>query len=214
MQAHALGRLMLVVATLLWDANAKSFAFSRMYDESWVEKLFNGFERNLSLPFRKVLFTDRVRPLPEDIEQFVDPGLGLGGYGDCIRPYELGEPMILVGLDTIVIGDIRQLADYCLSADTIALPRDPFRLEQACNAVSLVPAGNAHVFERHQGENDMEWMRQQPHVFIGDLWPGQVVSYKGHVKPRGLGDARIVYFHGQEKAHELQHVDWIGKHWR
>lgn len=204
----------LVVATLLWDANASSFAFSRCYDESWVTKLFNGFERNLSDPFRKVLFTERARDLPEDIEQLVIPGLGAGGYGDCIRPYQLDEPMILVGLDTIVTGNIDHLARYCFDADVIALPRDPYRLEQACNAVALVPAGNAHVFDRHRGENDMVWMRQQPHVFIDDLFPGQVCSYKGTVRQNGLGDTRICYFHGEEKPHQLSHIPWVQEHWR
>ncbi|PWJ81490.1 hypothetical protein C7441_11022 [Pseudaminobacter salicylatoxidans] len=205
---------MLVVATLLWEPNATSFKFSRCYDETWVKKLFNGFERNLDLPFRKVLYTDRIRPLHDDVEQFVIPGLGAGGYGDCIRPYELDEPMILVGLDTIATGNVDHLARYCLNADVIALPRDPYRLEQACNAVALVPAGNGHVYERHRGQNDMEWMRTQPHVFLDDLWPGHVQSYKGTVRQTGLGDTRIVYFHGEEKPHQLPHVEWVREHWR
>jgi hypothetical protein len=49
---------------------------------------------------------------------------------------------------------------------------------------------------------------------IDDLFPGQVVSYKGEVKKHGLTDAtRIVYFHGQDKPHELPHVGWIARHW-
>jgi hypothetical protein len=54
-------RLMLHVVTLLWDANLHSQVFSRDYDESWVEKLYRGFARNLSEPFRFVVFTDRER---------------------------------------------------------------------------------------------------------------------------------------------------------
>ena len=50
---------MLIVASLLWDANTQSLPFSSMYDESWVLKLHGGFKRNLTQPFRFVLFTDR-----------------------------------------------------------------------------------------------------------------------------------------------------------
>lgn len=59
----------------------------------------------------------------------------------------------------------------------------------------------------------MEWVRRFAHRFIDDLFPGQVLSYKGAVKRQGLGDARIVYFHGREKPHELPHVGWIREHW-
>lgn len=58
----------------------------------------------------------------------------------------------------------------------------------------------------------MDWLRRQPHAVIDDLFPGQVVSYKGHVMQHGLGDARIVYFHGFEKPHEL-HLEWINRNW-
>ena len=43
---------MLTVVAPLWDANEKSLSFSRCYDESWVEKLYAGFCRHLTRPFR------------------------------------------------------------------------------------------------------------------------------------------------------------------
>lgn len=204
---------MLTVCTLLWEPNSKSRSFSQCYDETWVRRLFNGFSRNLSIDFRKVLYTDRQRDLPADIEQVVIPGLGQDGYADCIRPYELNQPMILCGLDTVVTGNIDHLADYVLSGRQYALPRDPYNRSQACNGVALVPAGMARIAAEHDGANDMEHVRRYPHVFIDDLWPGHVVSYKGHVRAHGLGDARIVYFHGHEKPHQLDD-EWIVTNWR
>jgi hypothetical protein len=203
---------MLTVATLLWDANDASLPFSRCYDESWVTKLHDGFDRHLRQPFRFVLFTDRARRLPAHIEQ-VRLKADRPDYSNCIEPYRFGVAMILVGLDTIVTGNIDHLADYCLTADTIALPRDPYAPQRACNGVALVPEGHQGVWRNWRGENDMEWMRRQDHVFIDDLFPGHVVSYKGSARDRGLGDARIVYFHGQEKPHQLPHVPWIEENW-
>lgn len=204
---------MLTVATLFWEANAHSRDFSRAYDESWVEKLYRGFRRNLTADFRFVCFTDRRRHFGEpEIEQERirdrEPS-----YATCIEPYRMGVPMILVGLDTVVTGNIDHLAAYCQEAGRFALPRDPFRPTIACNGVALVPTGHRNVATMHRGENDMEWVRRFPHAFIDDLWPGHVVSYKGHVEKRGLGAARIVYFHGKRKPPELGHVGWLKEHW-
>lgn len=204
---------MITVSTLFWQANHHSKSFSRMYDESWVEKLYRGFARNLTKPFRFVCYTDRDRAFAEPVEvrRLRNPK---PSYGDCIQPYEMGEPMILVGLDTVITGNCDHLPDYCLNADVIALPRDPFHRSRACNGVALVPAGNEHVWTHWRGENDMDWMRRQEHVFIDDLFPGHVQSFKGDVKAKGLGDTRIVYFHGKEKPGEPGMPAWVAEHWR
>lgn len=204
---------MLTVASLLWEPNNTSQSFSCCYSEAWVTRLHGGFARNLTVPWRFVLFTDRTRPnLPATIKQerirSASPD-----YGTCIEPYRYGVPMILVGLDTIVTGNIDHLAAYCFTADKIALPRDPYAPYRACNGVALVPGGFQSVYRNWRGENDMVWMRQQPHVFLDDVFPGHVASYKGRVRDNGLGDTRIVYFHGAEKPHELSEVPWIRRHW-
>ena len=204
---------MLHVAACLWDANLRSADFSRCYDDSWALKLYHGFRRNLTQPFRFVLFTERDRDLPVEIVQerleTLDPT-----WAALVEPYKLNEPSIFVGLDTVITGNIDHLADYVLAGGKYALPRDPYNKAQACNGVQLVPAGMRRVFDDWRGENDMEWMRRFPHAIIDDIFPGDVVSYKGHVLYRGLGDARIVYLHGHPKMHDLAHVPWVAEHWR
>jgi len=197
---------------MLWDANEKSFPFSRCYDETWVRKLYDGFARNLKMPYRFILFTDKPREIDRDIIQIFIDGKN-PGYEVGIEPYRLNEPMILVGLDTIITGSIDHLAEYCLTQKLMALPADPFEPNTVCNGVALVPAGFRSVYKHWNGENDMAWMRRQLYKVSDSLFPGQIVSYKGHVKYRGLGDARIVYFHGEEKPHQLPDVAWIKQHW-
>lgn len=204
---------MLTVATLLWEPNAASRSFSRMYDERWVVRLLNGFWRNLTHEFRFVLFTDRDRDLPSCIEQRRIRA-ETPDYGTCIEPYALGEPMILVGLDTLVVGNIDHLADSCLTRKDLGLPRDPYRKSQACNGVALVPRGFEVIAHEHRGENDMEWVRRFPHSYLDDEFPGHVVSWKGDVEKRGAGDARIIYFHGERKMHQLAGHPLIRDHWR
>lgn len=204
---------MITVATLLWDANQNGLPTSSCYSEVWAERLYRGFARNLTAPFRFVCYSERERSFAEPIECIASLP-SKPSYGDCIRPYELNEPMILVGLDTIITGNIDHLATFCLEAEVIGLPRDPYMPSRACNGVALVPAGNRHVWESWTGANDMEHMRAQDHVFLDDVFPGAVESYKGAVRDRGLGDTRIVYFHGREKPHELPHGGWVREHWR
>jgi hypothetical protein len=204
---------MLHVSACLWDATIRSAPASRCYDDSWAVKLYFGFQRNLTRPFRFVLFTERDRDLPAEIVQerleTLDPT-----WAAIVEPYKLNEPSILVGMDTVITGNIDHLADYVLAGNKYALPRDPYHHSIACNGVQLVPAGMRHVFDDWRGENDMEWCRGFPHDFIDDLWPGHVVSYKKRVLHHGLGDARIVYFHGTPKMHEIAHVPWVRDNWR
>ncbi len=204
----------LVVATCLWDANRNTKDFSLGYTEDWVEKLYRGFQRNLSVPFRFVVFTDKDRTFCDGVNQ-ERLGSPEPDYGSFTEPYRLNDPMILVGLDTIVVGNIDHMAEYCLTADKIALPRNPYKPEQSINGVALVPAGWRNVFDDWRGENDMEWLRTFPWQPIDDLWPGQVVSLKAHrIRDVGLGDARIVYFHGRPKPPALMNLDWIRNNWR
>lgn len=204
----------LTISACLWDANEKTEAFSKCYTDEWAVKYFNGFRRNLTCPVRAVLFTDRQRDLPEDIEQIVELDLGAHGYGDCVRPFKLNEPMIFAGLDTVVVGNCDKFARYCFEADKIALPKHPYE-DWSINGVVLTPAGQRRIFDDWRGENDMKWMRSWPHNRIDDLWPERVVSYKKKVRGQGgpPSKARIVYFHGFPKMHEAMNEKFVRQHW-
>lgn len=207
---------MITVATLLWDANPQSYSFSRCYTEEWVEKLHAGFRRNLTVPMRFVCFTDRPRQFSAGIDtQWLE---GEPSYASCIEPYKLNEPMIVVGLDTIVVGNCDHLAAYAIGGKKLAAPRDPVFPDKVCNGVVLAPQGCAEVWRSFKGGNDMEHIREMwkrgDVAVIDDIFPGQVVSYKGKVRADGLtDDTRIVYFHGRNKPHELGHIGWIARHW-
>lgn len=205
---------MIHVACCLWDANDLSVHFSRDYDASWVEKLYRGFKRNLTVPFRFICYTDWARNFREPIGEVVNGTLGQNGYGDMIRPFELNEPMILVGLDTVITGNIDHMAEWCLSARQIAMPIHPREPHHACNGVVLVGKGNRRIFDEWKGENDMVWLRRWPHQFIDQLWPGHVESYKAHVRGRGLtAETKVVYCHGNPKPPAIREK-WIEEHWR
>lgn len=205
---------MLYVSTCLWNANSKSEPFSQCYTEEWVEKLYRGFYRNLTVPFRFVCFVDRLREFKEPIlqEKLRSP---YPDYGCFIEPFRMNLPMILVGLDTLIVRNIDHMAHYCLNESRLALPRNPYQKDQSINGVALIPSGHRGIYDGWNGENDMEWLRRFPNRWIDDLWPGQVLSLKFHdVRRKGLQDASIVYMHGRPKQHQLMNYDWLKEHWR
>jgi hypothetical protein len=201
----------ITIATCFWEANGTSHQFSRCYDESWVEKLYRGFERNLTVDFEFTCFTDKFRTYQEPIGQQLFRDCRQPDYGSMIEPFIIGEPMIVVGLDTVVCGNIDHLAEWCMTADRIALPNPYGKLP--CNGVVLCPGGKQEIFDDWGGENDMEWLREQRHATIDDIFPGDVVSYKAHVRGQGLAGAKIVYFHGVPKPHQLPAEPWVRENW-
>jgi hypothetical protein len=208
---------MLNVACCLWDPNARSQEFSRCYDESWVEKLYRGFARHLSLPFRFVCFTDRERSFSSGIEQeFLRTEVP--HYGCLIEPFRLNEPTIICGLDTVIVGNLDHFAAYCLEADRPALPGHPTNKPKFgfINPVVFSPAGFGWLYDEWHGENDMDYLKRRDFNDASELWPGQLLSLKLHQVVLGStppADARIIYFHGRQKPHELGNVGWINQHW-
>lgn len=205
---------MLTVATCFWRANSKTATESWGYEPHWVDRLYRGFARNLTQPFRFVAFTDREYEFREPVEQrrlsSDEPG-----WESMIEPFQLEGPLIVTGLDTIVTGNCDALADWCETArNVIALPRSPGK-DYACNGVALVPRGMTRIHAEWRGENDMEWLRTFPHVFIEDaIGEGVVASFKCGVRSRGLGDTRIVYFHGRPKPNDALLLPWVRENWR
>lgn len=205
---------MITVATAFWTPNARSQSSSTVYTEEWVNRLYRGFARNLTAQFRFVCFTDRPRNFADGIEQ-ERLSAKIPDYGCMIEPFRLGVPSIIVGLDTVIVGNIDHMVRYCLTAGRIALPRDPYQPARSINGVALVPVGFRHIAEDWRGENDMEWLRTFDAAFIDDLWPGEVLSLKFHkVRDLGTQGARIIYMHGRPKQNDLTHLDWIKENWR
>ncbi len=187
---------------------------SRCYDESWVEKLYRGFARNLTVPFRFVVFTEKERAFSKTIEQMPIIRRPIH-YGACVEPFILNEPMIFVGLDTVIVGNCDKFARWCLQhPGKLALPKHPYE-DWSINGVVLWGGGNPAIFNNWSGENDMDWMRSFPHARIDELWLDRIVSYKARVAKQGNLPPKcsIVYFHGKPKMQELQHEKFVRQHW-
>ena len=188
---------MINIACAFWDANPLSKQFSRHYTEADVCALYRGFDKHLTIPFRFICWSEQDRDYAEPAIEQRRLRDERPSYGSLTQCYELNEPTIMVGLDTVIVGNIDHIARYCFEATKPAVPMDPFYPDQVCNGVTLVPAGNDWLWREYPGQNDMDWIRDSWKagriVAFDKLFPGQIVSFKRHVRKDGLtDDTRIV----------------------
>ena len=178
------------------------------YSPEWVDKLCRGVMRNYSKPFKFVCFTN------EDWLSFKEEitlvSLVPGSWHTiCKQQHALDcDNLVILGLDTIITGKLDEIFAF---EGALAVPRDPYMPDQPCNGVVIQRGARPDIASATAG-SDMMVIRQFPHQYLDDLFPGQVLSYKVHVKLNGLGDARLVYFHGVPKPSDLQD-DWVKEHW-
>lgn len=198
---------MVTVATV-YHEGPRVPSWSSCYTPEWVDKLYRGVARNYTKPFRFVCLVDREGyKFEEDIE--THPLWTVQWEKACIQLYGVqAKRLVLLGLDTIVCGNVDHIFAY---EGRLAVPRDPYAPTRACNGVVLCPTREDIV--ARTGQDDMRILDVFEKEWLDDLFPGQILSYKVHVAPVGLRDARIVYFHGEPKPHVLTE-DWIQENWK
>lgn len=197
---------MVTVVCAFYQGGKRVPAASRCFTKEWVEKLYRGVKKHYSKPFEFLCYTDRPYPFKEPIDQ---RPLEHTNWATCLQQC-FGAParrIVFMGLDTVITGNVDHIFAY---RGKLAVPIDPYRPGQACSGVVLCPSRKD--IAATPADNDMLALQQHPHEFLDDLFPGQIVSYKAQVRPNGLGDARIVYFHGEPKPHEL-HDPWVEENW-
>lgn len=190
-----------------------------IFTPEWVDRLYRGIKRHCTRPFRFVCYVDRDYTFAERVEtrKLVMPYRNMFSLLEPFRE-DLGR-VVFMGLDTIIVGNIDALADY---AGPFAMLQDPYYPDRDCSGVMCFPHTPAvwEAFkaghEKHAREqtmfgfpSDMIWLNTVPHERLAI--PG-IYSYKAHCREGMPADARIVYFHGKEKPHELD-LPWVREHW-
>lgn len=197
---------MITVATVYHESPNVPY-FSKCYTPEWVDKLYRGISRNYHEPFRFVCLTDREYEFEERVEQ---ERLWTTNWPTAsIQAYGINaERIAFMGLDTIITGNLTEIFGY---GGPLAVPRDPYNPGSPCNGVVLCPP-RPDIVET-PSDSDMRVFDGFEKDYLDDIFPGLIKSYKVHVLPHGMGDARIVYFHGEPKPHVLDDP-WIKENWR
>ena len=199
-----------------------------VYNPDWVEKLQRGVQRNLNCPHRFVCITDHHESeFSRNVE--VHPFIYKKHKGtwmsinECLNPaLDLGLG-IMMGLDTIVQGNITGLADY---KGEFAMLKPPNGDSDGWNGVTLFrnqgalwreyladpdKAREESKYKRwaaKQGSENLWWCLKRPGFdYIQDACPDvDIKSYK--YEREAAEHADLVYFQGRHKP-DTSPEDWV-----
>jgi hypothetical protein len=219
---------------VLFAGNDSVPHYSRVYDASWVDKLYRGVDRNTECDIDFVCLTDRWTDFDEYVNirqlQLKDTPGSWASMCEAWRPGVAFNRICVLGLDTIITGPIDEIVDTDCD---IGLLHDPYSPAQVSNCVGIYSRAACNRLWQNWIENqgkwktdalyngcisEMEFLRKAVGIngatMLDDVHPGQIVSYKAHVvdHPKALERARIVYFHGKPKPHQVED-EWIKQHW-
>ncbi len=187
----------------------------------YVAKLFDGFRRYMpaDIETKYVCITDNPASLPS--YAIAKSPLGLTGWWCKMamfapETFEADERILACDLDTLITGDLSDIAGY--DGEFAAL-NDPYHPLQLSSSLMTWRAGHLHHV---WGDwNAAERPTERFGVFgdggclehfhpqcdrLQSLFPGQIYSFKstiwliGQVPP----NARVVFFHGRPKPHECR----------
>jgi hypothetical protein len=180
------------------------------YDVDYVEKLLAGVARHMREPYRFVCLSDVEVPCDRIPLQTNWPG-----WWAKIELFNLAPPVLAFDLDTIITGDLSEIAGHARRTPFTVL-RDFYREKGIGSGMMAWAEPLTFVYTKfadeprrymreHKGHGDQGFLEQT--AIKPDRWqdavPDQVVSYKVHAKNGVPANARVVCFHGKPKPREL-----------
>lgn len=200
------------------------------YDATWVERLQAGVARHLSAPYRFICLSD-VEVACERIPLRHD----WPGWWSKLEMFRLEGPVLYLDLDTAVVGDLCDIAEQATRPEFTAL-RGFYSEAWVGSGLMAWNIGLRHLYEKFAAGADgyiAKYRTRGDQAFIMDhepnivRWqdrlPGQIVSYKAHVRARqnaresGDGaipsNARVVCLHGVPKFYDMPQTDPVRQAW-
>ena len=198
-----------------------------VYDQSWVEKLKAGVERNLTIPHEFVCLSDvevpcKRIPLQHDWKCW-------WSKIELFRKGVITEPTLYLDLDTVIVGNINALARQ--QSDFAMLPN--------VNVKGMVGSGIMwfnevphHVYEKfakmpqcyieHHERNanastcyigDQAFIHDALNNNVDTITTDGIKSFKHDCRNRLPIDASVVCFHGKPRPNEV-HNEWMERYWK
>lgn len=214
----------------LFDGRAKNlpdYSAGAGYDASWGDKLARAIQRNTSKPHRFVAVVDRGYAFEEDIST-IHMNCEMDGWGcimECFRPDIGRSRRMVLGLDTIVAGNIDHILAW---RGECGLLTDPYETHTVCNGVGIFSAKECNriwaLWQKREEydhtykslPSEMAFLRTvcAGAVRLDSVFPDEIQSYKANWRkyPETQAKARIVYFHGTPKPPQVE--PQLLEHWQ
>ena len=215
---------MLDIVCILFDPNNKGlpdYSARAGYSAEWVDKLARAIRRNTTLDHQIICLVDQDYDFQEPVEKIplITKETGWGCVMETFRP-EIGtDQRFVIGLDTIITGDLNQILSW---RGQCGLLTDPYHRETLCNGVgSFHPDFCEWIWKAWQRRNEygerifyngrvseMAFLRllAADAVRLDELFPAEIQSYKVEWRktPAMREQAKIVYFHGNPKPPNIE----------
>lgn len=222
------------------------------YGPEYVNRLYAGVKRNTTVPFKFHCFTDNTTGLQQDIIAHPLKYNSLEGWWNKLYLFSdelsipIGEKIVFLDLDTLIVGNINDVLN--LESDSLITARDfltsiisTIRTNdhmQSC--IMIWPHGRyANVWRKFiqdpteaiasvKPHGDQRWIQAEiaNRVYLQDLLPEKIVSFKVACRSGLPKNATIVCYHGRpsiiESATQEMKVwkwqftpqSWVLDHWK
>lgn len=217
------------VCALLWGPK---------YPDEFAITLYNMVKRNLRIPFRFVLFTDRpyVVVNEADVDQYGMNRLGLDKLHVHSWWYKVGmfnnvmfgmdATVLFLDLDMVIVNDITWMVGEPMPDEPLVMVENFAPNRHYCMHNSsvmrwtngdgrldpILTQFSPRVVQELHGDQD--WIqRALPGQIVN--WPRhEVLSYKYDNDMFDVNHASIMLFHGEPKQDKCGHLGYVKEHWR
>lgn len=214
------------------------------YSPLWVDRLYRGFYRNLSRPFRFICLTHYPSSaFEEDVEAvpFINDTRDWWCINEILRP-DLGiERAVVCGLDTLILGPIDDMVDhphpllFCMNNMRAGHIINGFCIWDQTAVTPLwdkLQRQDAEMRAKHRLKNMpaemMLWNEEfaDRAALFNEEFPHRVVDWKREWRngvfmpkartrtPLDRSKVSVVFFYGKVKQHVLPPGDPLLEHWK
>lgn len=218
------------VVCFYWNGSDRPGWTDRKLAKEYILKLYNGFNRNTTVPFTFHCITT-LEPFTDSIN-FIS--LEVPSYLGCLPKFSVFNPnhnfkgrVFACDLDVVVTGNVDAILSY---SGTLAT-RSTFkgRKESGGDMVAFEGGQYSWIWEEFINNTD-EFVRftegrerwiyryhsklEGKVKFLQDIFPDQIFSYKNHIRRTKVlpNNARLVSCHGKPRPHQINE-DWIKDNW-
>ena len=195
-----------------------------IYDATWVARLRNGVAKHLPTAHQFVCLSDVDVPCEHIPLKHDWPG-----WFAKLELFKLYGPVLFFDLDTLIVGDISELAAFA-EESPFAMLQDFYRgwgLGSGVMAWNGCDQSYALFYDTFKGD-PKNWMTACPdgdQQFIERVGyahaidrlqyalPGQIVSYKVHCQNGIPPDTRVICLHGKPKFQDMPVNDSVRLAW-
>jgi hypothetical protein len=190
------------------------------YDARWVHALYRQLGQHMPEPWTFVCLSD-----DPDVPGYVPLAYGWPRWWPKIELFTPGlfdGPVLYLDLDTLVLGDLSDIASYrgrmAMLADFYRLARG--RRQGESGVMAWTPCEHTEAVHRAYvkrpvgtGGDGPFIHRHVEHEYLQDLYPGQIASFKAEARNGPPDGARLVAGHGRPRFSDPR-AGWAHDFWK